>query len=66
MILPAVITAATGMMLSMSPAQAETSATAAVAHSEGAEPNPLGSLVQGGPISLPEPLIQLLPFGKEV
>ncbi|MFG3659861.1 hypothetical protein [Streptomyces sp. NPDC047706] len=65
-LLPAVLTAAASMMLSVSPAQASTFPKSAPARTEITEPTPLGNLIQGGPVSFPESLIRLLPIGQEI
>ncbi|MDX2592999.1 MULTISPECIES: hypothetical protein [Streptomyces] len=61
MIATAVLAAAAGMTLSVSPVQAQALADHAAARGTGTDPNPLGNLLQTGPVSLPETLLHLLP-----
>ncbi|MFG2359665.1 hypothetical protein [Streptomyces sp. NPDC048521] len=62
MIPTAVLAVVTGMMLCVSPAQAETPANGGAARTTGADTSPLGDVARMGPVSLPETLVRLLPF----
>ncbi|MFF8727128.1 hypothetical protein ACF073_11630 [Streptomyces sp. NPDC015171] len=61
MIPTALVAVAASMLLSASPAQAEAPMNAVAAKGSRVEPNPIGGLLQMGPLGLPEGLFHLVP-----